>query len=296
VALAVVLVLAALAGGGLYAQRVKLFTPSRAVPDVAGLALPAARQALLRDHFAVIVGPPAYSTTVAGGVALRQQPAPGTVEKQGSAVTVVASKGPPPVTVPSLAGLDCGTAQRLLAVSHLVGVCAPGAQAYSATVPAGQVINWAGNGQANPSTAPEGSSIAIAISKGPPPVPVPNVAGASSSYASATAALQGDGLVPVESQQFSTSVPAGQVVGTNPPVGTTVPHGSTVTVVVSDGPPLVAVPDVIGDSAAQAEAALQGAGLAVGSVYGPAGGTVFITDPAIGKSVHEGSTVNLYTQ
>jgi serine/threonine-protein kinase len=296
VAAAVVIVAGLVAGGAVYAVHAKLFTPSHPVPSVTGQSVTAARQAVDHEHFTLALGPPQYSISVASGVVLGQSPRHGTVLKEGSTVRVVASKGPPPVNIPSLAQVDCSTAQRLLAASHLSGTCPAAAQVYNAGIPANQVINWAYGGKVNPSVAPYGAVITIAISKGPPPVAIANVTGPQSSYHSAAAALQGQGLTPAESQQYSTSVPAGQVVGTNPPMGTTVPHGSTVTVVVSAGPPLVQVPDVTGRTVTEATSLLHSAGVAVGQVYGPAHGKVFTTDPSAGASVQQGSAVNLYTK
>ena len=68
------------------------------------------------------------------------------------------------------------------------------------------------------------------------------------------------------------------------------------TVNVSTGPPMVAVPDVTSDTVGAATSALQAAGLVVGQVYGPTGGKVFTTTPLAGQTVVVGSSVNLYTQ
>jgi serine/threonine-protein kinase len=294
---AAVLVVAALvAGGAVYAAKTKLFTPSQRVPAVVGLSVPAAQHALAHLHLDLRTGAPVYSTTVHDGLVVSQSPARGTMLKQGSSVQVVASKGPPPVAIPSLATVDCPTAQRLLAASHLSGVCPVAAEAYSSNIPDNQVINWTYGGKPNPTVAPYGSVITIAISKGPPPLPVPNVAGSGSSYSAAVATLQAAGLTPSESREYSTTVPAGQVVGTTPPVGTTVPHGSPVVVVVSAGPPMVPVPNLHGDSVAAATAQLHKSGLSVGQVYGPSDGRVFDASPSMGTSVQQGSSVNLYTK
>jgi beta-lactam-binding protein with PASTA domain len=79
-------------------------------------------------------------------------------------------------------------------------------------------------------------------------------------------------------------------------VGTALQPGSGVTVYVSQGPPVVAIPNMTGDTVAQATAALQAQGLAVGQVYGPASGKVFTTNPLAGQQLQQGQAVNLYTQ
>jgi serine/threonine-protein kinase len=254
-----------------------------------------ARQVLDRHHLDLTTTAPVYSLVRADGQVVSQSPKPGSELKQGSSVQVTPSKGLPPVAVPSLTGLDCPTAQRLLATAHLVGACPPAAAAFSNTVPNGQVINWSYDNKLDPRTAPFGSTVLMAISKGLPPVTVPTVSGSGSSYQSAAQTLQQAGVTPTQSQQYSSSVPQGQVIGTDPAAGTSVPHGSSVAVIVSEGPPFVTVPDISGDQVNKAESQLQKAGLVAGQVYGPADGAVFATDPAIGSSVQQGTTVNIYT-
>jgi serine/threonine-protein kinase len=76
------------------------------------------------------------------------------------------------------------------------------------------------------------------------------------------------GLAPAGStrQEYSTAVPAGAVTRTDPPAGTALPSGSTVTLVVSRGPEpkrQVRVPFLIGRRTADATALLTGLGLQV---------------------------------
>lgn len=291
----IVVLAAALGAAVLVAVREKVFVPSRPVPALIGDTVGKARSQLEKEHLQLSVGPPTFSITVVSGHIVSQVPSPRAMLKEGQAVKVVVSKGPPPVRIPSLAGVSCTGAQSLLTAAHLIGVCAPGAAAYSQSVPTGQVINWSYNNILNATSAPYGSTIQIAISKGKPPVVIPNGL-AGESYAAAKAALQNLGLGVSQSSQYSTKVPAGQVIGTTPAAGQQAPAGSTVTVVVSAGPPMVTIPALGGDSVAQATAALQALGLTVANVYGPANGTVFDSVPASGATVAVGSSVNIYTQ
>ncbi len=190
--------------------------------------------------------------------------------------------------------MTCTSATPVLAALGLKISC-PALEAYSSTVPAGDVINWSYNAGLNPTSAPYGGTIAVAISKGPAPVPVPSIP-SSDSFAQAQATLQAAGFAATESRASSTTVPSGQVIGTSPAAGAMVQPGSTINVSVSTGPPTVAVPNLGGDSVAAATAALQAAGLSVGTVYGPSGGNVFTSIPASGTTVNVGSSVTLYTQ
>ena len=88
---------------------------------------------------------------------------------------------------------------------------------------------------------------------------------------------------------------AGTVTGQSPQGGEQAPEGSTVTLTVAAS--TVAVPDVVGQTLSEAEAALQGAGLAVGSTYdvqGDAAADVVLEQGvAAGTEVQPGTPVNL---
>ena len=291
------MVVAALVAGGIVAaSRAKLFTPSHPVPSLTGLSVAQARRAVAADHFSLAVSGTVRSTTVAAGAVVGQRPGHGVVAKQGTTVAVVASAGPPIVRVPPLAGLglDCAGATKLLAADHFVAKC-PALVAYNASVPTGQVINWSYDGRLNAPTAPYGSTIAVAVSKGKPPVPVPTFA-AGTTYTQAQSALVALGLQATQVPQSSTTVPTGQVMGTTPAAGAAATVGSAVKVMVSTGPPTVTVPNLSGDTVAEATAALAQAGLTVGQVYGPVGGQVFTSVPLAGQTAKKGSAVTLYTQ
>jgi serine/threonine-protein kinase len=88
------------------------------------------------------------------------------------------------------------------------------------------------------------------------------------------------------------------VTRTDPPAGSTVPVGSTVTVYVSNGSPQVTVPNTVGDTEAQAASALSGAGLQANFVTTPVSkrnqdGIVQSQDPSGGSTVSQGSTVTV---
>ncbi|MGH9081746.1 MAG: protein kinase domain-containing protein [Acidimicrobiales bacterium] len=288
--------LVVVAGGAAAAVATKVFVPSHPVPKLVDQPVAAARTAAAADHFTLVVGAPVHSVSVEAGSVVQQRPGPGTSLKQGSTVVVVPSAGVPMVTVPSLSGsgINCTAADRLLAQAHLKADC-PALEAYTDHVAAGDVINWSqGGGPLDPEQAPYGSTVSVAVSRGHGPVPVPTFGGQT--FTQAGAALKALGLVTQQSQTFSTSVPAGQVITTTPATGATAPYGSTVLVKVSKGPQMVTVPTVAGDSVGQATSVLQKTGLTVGPVYGPAHGKVFTSVPLAGQQEKVGSAVTLYTQ
>ena len=82
--------------------------------------------------------------------------------------------------------------------------------------------------------ADKGAEVDITVSSGPSTVKVPDVSRQSVSSASANLASAGFKVTTVS--QASSTVPAGEVIGTNPAAGISVAPGTTVTIIVSTGP------------------------------------------------------------
>jgi eukaryotic-like serine/threonine-protein kinase len=228
-----------------------------------------------------------FADLTGAGIVLDQTPSPRQRVKEHSTVLLVISKGPPPVPVPPLGSLSEAAAKEKLAAAGLTEG-AVDAQ-YNEQVGEGIVLDWTPKGE-----APKGSAVALSVSKGPRPRAVPNVAGRT--YDQAAAALQQAGLTAVRADAFSDTVKKDQVISTTPAAGASVARGGRVTVTVSKGPDLVAVPDVSGKSVQDATATMQAAGLQIGNVFGPPNKKIFTTDPAAGAQVHRGSSVNVYTK
>jgi eukaryotic-like serine/threonine-protein kinase len=89
-----------------------------------------------------------------------------------------------------------------------------------------------------------------------------------------------------------------EVIDQDPRGGTSVEAGSQVTIAVGTGPSTVEVPSVYGNTADQAAAVLEDAGLELGTVSEDysgdvAAGQVFYQDPAEGERIEPGSAVNV---
>lgn len=131
-------------------------------------------------------------------------------------------------------------------------------QDFSLTVPRGSVI----------STDPEpgkrvrsNGTVTLTVSKGPQEIRVPDVKGRT--LAEAQRQIKAAGLTPgTVRKSFDGSVPQGQVVATDPAAGTERSPDTPVAFTVSRGSP-VDVPDVIGESVADAQQDLQDAGFTV---------------------------------
>jgi serine/threonine-protein kinase len=171
-------------------------------------------------------------------------------------------------------------------------VCAP--ERYDNDTPAGQLILWSIGNTAKPTQALYGSTITLVPSQGRAPVTVPQIP-TSSTFAQAQAALQAAGLTATQSSVASASVPTGNVTSTSPSGGSTAPYGSTVQVDVSTGPPTTTVPNVSGQTVAQAAVTLAAHGLTPSGVSGNPNKQVSNTQPSIGSTVPTGSSVQLVT-
>lgn len=167
---------------------------------------------------------------------------------------------------------------------------------FSETVPAGSVI------ATDPSTGSHvlgGKLVTLVLSKGPERYKVPTVAGqpADSAAAALGAAFKSTDIKVVRSDKSDDKIPRGNAVGTDPVAGTEIKRDQVVTLFVSSGPPVIAVPDVTGKAKADADATLTKAGFkpAYTQAFSDqvAAGQVISQDPAGASQAVKFSTVNV---
>ena len=143
--------------------------------------------------------------------------------------------------------------------------------------------------------AERGSTISVTV-VGTRVTDVPDVVG--SARAEAEQELKAAGFeVEVEGRDSSFD-DQGLVMGQDPPRGEQAEVGSGVTITVGTGPSSVPVPRLYGNTPAQAESVLQGAGLRLGTQskdYNSevAEGSIFFQDPSGGENVEPGSAVDV---
>jgi serine/threonine-protein kinase len=171
----------------------------------------------------------------------------------GIAIAAVSTE-PGNVAVPTLVGLTQAKATDALAATGLSLKIVT----VRADDPAGTVI---GQHPAPGAFVGDGGSVELVVSRGPPPVVVAGVT--DKSAADAQAALEAQGFVVTVKHQYDETVPVDGVVGTTPAGGAKAPRDSTVTLLVSDGPAPVPVPDVSGKTFDQASQQLTAAGFTV---------------------------------
>jgi eukaryotic-like serine/threonine-protein kinase len=274
----------ALIGGGIAIAAVSTQAGTVAVPSVVGLTQSKATDDVsARGLSAQIVTRNADdpADTVIG-----QDPAPGAFVSDGESVTLVVSRGPPPVAIPNVSGQSPADAQAALEAQ---GFVVEVVRQYDETVPVDAVV---GTDPAVGTKQPRDSTLKLLVSDGPAPVPVPDVA--KMAYDQAAAQLSAAGFTPSRDDVFSDTVPKDQVIGTDPGAGQGANRGASIVVHVSKGPEMVTVPDLVGKSLEAAQATLQSGGFEVDTQSYLPGRLVRAQSPAAGTSVNKGTKVTLF--
>jgi len=253
VVLALVLVLAAIAGGVGWWFGSGRYTVA---PNVVGMAQSAAVTAI-QDAGLDPVVEEVFSETVADDKVISADPEAGVEIERGSTIKLEVSKGPERFFVDdALIGQPEAAVTTALAALPIVVVRA---EDYHETVPAGSVAAF------DPAPGTElrrDEQVTMIVSIGPAPREIPAVAGTA--RAEAEAALGALGFVVEVREDFSSVVAAGIALGTEPaPDAGPQPVGTTIVLVISKGPDLVAVPDVSGMDRETATITLQAAGFVV---------------------------------
>ena len=141
-----------------------------------------------------------------------------------------------------------------------------------------------------------GGTVKLIVSKGPERFTLPLVVGLTPEAATNLIAKMPLDLKPL-SEEFSTTVPKGYVIDSNPPSGEKVKRGSVIVIRVSKGIEQIALASYIGKSSDQALNELQDAGFAVTSTYAFSetrlAGEVISQKPAGGAAADKGSAIAL---
>jgi len=257
------------------------------VPAVAQLSRAAALSTLERSNLRGEVSE-SFDEVVPSGVVIAQDPVARSEVSKLSSVALTVSKGQERHAAPALVNTPADTAAATLQATGLQ--LGARTDAFSETVPAGTVIS---QDPAAGASLKRNAVVTITASRGRQPIPVTSLIGKPADEA--RRALTAAGLKVVEASPVnSDTVPNGSLVGQTPATGTLF-KDDPVTIVVSRGPLLVAVPGTIGKQRDQAAALLTAAGFKV--VYqeflGGFFGTVRSSDPAEGTMLRKGSTVTL---
>ncbi|AEG44558.1 Stk1 family PASTA domain-containing Ser/Thr kinase [Isoptericola variabilis] len=195
---------------------------------------------------------------VPAGTVIESRPAPGDPVRTDGQVHLVVSRGIRTIPVPD--GLVGATHQDATAALRAAGfeVGEPSPQHHD-TVPEGEVMAVS---VPEGSVQPHTTVVTLTVSDGPAPVTVPQQVGKPKD--DAVADLESVGLkVELAEPEHSLDVAEGHVLRQDPEAGAQAHRTDTVTLTLSAGPPIVAVPDVVGMRTGAARAALEEAGFEV---------------------------------
>jgi len=264
---------------------------------VAGMSIDDATNSLTTAGF-IVIDPVSeeYDPEIPEGMVVGTSPEITSGMPKGTEVHLIVSLGPEPIAFPDFTNITTVDFSAQLAKLG-IGVVETSTE-FHKTIPAGQVIA-ASHADGSPiavgDTLYSGDSVLLTESAGK----VPSVRGLT--VEEATTALEAVDLTVSgrTTTEFSSTIPAGKVISVSAAGGTIHPGGS-VSLVVSKGPELVAIPGVSGMTIAAAKLMLENLGFTVTVVtdiprklwdqpWAEAGST----DPSEGTDVPKGATITL---
>lgn len=141
-----------------------------------------------------------------------------------------------------------------------------------------------------------GADVTLIVSGGQRTATVPEVSGSSQQQAQIT--IENAGFTFGTISQQTSNLARGAVIGSNPPAGTTLELPATVSIVLSQGPSTVQIPDLTGRTLPDARSTLEQLGLHLGATNRDTSSlmpenTVLSQAPAAGATVSAGASVNL---
>lgn len=233
-----------------------------------------------------------YSSTVQRGKVVRQKPLAASSMRRDSTADIYVSRGPEFVPLPELVGQK---RSDVISTIRELGLEVAEERVNDETAPTGDVIAQS----PAPGTVVEGgATVSISVSTGPMTRTVPEVTGLPIEGAAFNLGKAGFQLGTITIGDNPT-VKKGSVVGTDPPAGTVLPRDTAVNMVISSGPPPVALPKVTGLKRADATAELSKLGLIIGevtqtgAVADPLDGVVLSQSPDPGTELRAGDVVTV---
>jgi beta-lactam-binding protein with PASTA domain/tRNA A-37 threonylcarbamoyl transferase component Bud32 len=260
------------------------------VPKVTGYSVSVATAKLKSTGYAIgdnITSE--FSETVKKGLIISTDPSTGARLAQGKAVALTVSLGPDLVAVPDLTNLPLSKAETQLQDRGLKFNPTPRIR-HSLTIHQGKVITTVPKAGAQ---IDRDQSIVFVVSAGKPSVDVPSIA-PNTPFDQANKTLTDAKFKVNRVDEFSDTVPAGDVISVDPSDQAT--YGSPLTVTVSKGPEFVTIPDfppLAPLSDVQPVLENLNLNVVVQKAFGGVEGRVIKIDPDSGTQVHPGDTVTI---
>ena len=228
---------------------------SLTIPDVTNRTQAEASQILL-DMGLTPIPNAVINDAVGDDIVYAQDPPATATGHQGDVVTITYNPAKQLQTVPPIQGLSVENATLLLAPLGLQLVILEVRN--DPLVPLNQIITQSplANEQVR-----SGSPISVVVSGGTGGNNIPNIEGQVSSAAEQLLKSSPYNFVVTITAEPSATVEKGRAIRTDPVIGTPLPAGSPIALIVSSGSPTVVVPDVAGKTEGEAQAAVNAAGL-----------------------------------
>ena len=230
-------------------------TTSLTIPDVTNRTQAEASQILL-DMGLTPIPNAVINDAVGDDIVYAQDPPATATGHQGDVVTITYNPAKQLQTVPPIQGLSVESATQLLAPLGLQLVILEVRN--DPLVPLNQIITQ--DPLANEQVR-SGSPISVVVSGGTGGNNIPNIEGQVSSAAEQLLKSSPYNFVVTITAEPSATVEKGRAIRTDPAIGTPLPAGSPIALIVSSGSPTVVVPDVTGKAEGEAQTAINAAGL-----------------------------------
>jgi serine/threonine-protein kinase len=258
------------------------------VPQFVGSTEAEAKTLATNGGVTIAWGDPVACDDQKKGLVCKQSATANSEIAKDQTVTLNLSTGPTQVTVPDVTGKTEDEARSELEGK---GFNVEVESKESTSDDEGTVLSQDPKGD---SKAAKGATVTITVAKAPAEVTVKNVVGQDVNAAKKT--LQDQGFKVVTQTQESSDVTENQVISQNPTAGSTAQVGDTVTLVIATPPTTTALPNVVGQTLANAKSALADLNLNLqisGSNNDDA--IVVSTNPTAGTAVKDGDTVVITT-
>lgn len=231
------------------------------VPDVAGGSVLEATATLVEAELSVAdTVLEEFDLVLPEGTVKGTNPSAGAEVEKQTEIRLIVSLGPNPVAVPAISGQSLAEVERALQEVNLI--LGSTSEEFNDFVDEGSVLRLVDEDNetlAAGSQVLAGSTLNAVLSAGP----LPDVTGLPVDEARETLDAVGVTGVVGGDGAFSDTVPEGYVVEVSLPAGATIRPGDTLTLIVSRGPELVMIPDLVGETIADAKEVLEGLGFEV---------------------------------
>ena len=230
-------------------------TTALTIPDVTNRTQAEASQLLL-DMGLTPIPNAVINDAVDDDIVYAQDPPATAAGHQGDVVTITYNPARQLQTVPPIQGLSVENATKILAALGFQLVILEVRN--DPLVPLNQIITQ--EPLANEQVR-SGSAVSVVVSGGTGGNNIPNIEGQVSSAAEQLLKSSPYNFIVRITVEPSATVEQGRAIRTDPAIGTPLPAGSAIALIVSSGSPTVIVPDVTGKSEGEAQIAINAAGL-----------------------------------